>query len=83
MPQEHAVQEKNDFTKGDMKGDILRLALPMIMAQITGPVFGKLVPDRVYGSSQSVGESCVGHYPSIIPPGAKLLSIADVGIPYP
>ena len=46
MPQEHAVQEKNDFTKGDMKGDILRLALPMIMAQLVNVLYN--IVDRVY-----------------------------------
>ena len=37
---------KNDFTIGDMKGSILRLAFPMIMAQLVNVLYN--IVDRVY-----------------------------------
>ena len=39
-------KNKNDFTIGDMKGSILKIAFPMIMAQLVNVLYN--IVDRVY-----------------------------------
>ena len=43
---EYRAEEKNDFTVGDMRGSILRIAVPMIMAQLVNVLYN--IVDRVY-----------------------------------
>ena len=43
---EQTAAGKNDFTMGDMKGSILKIALPMIMAQLVNVLYN--IVDRVY-----------------------------------
>ena len=46
MLQKNTAEEKNDFTQGGMSGSILRLALPMIMAQLVNVLYN--IVDRIY-----------------------------------
>lgn len=46
------LERKNDFTKGSMRGNIMRLAVPMIMAQLINVLYS--VVDRIY----------IGHLPN-------------------
>lgn len=40
------LEKRNDFTTGDMKGSIFRIAFPMIMAQLVNVLYN--IVDRVY-----------------------------------
>lgn len=55
---EYRAEEKNDFTVGDMRGSILRIAVPMIMAQLVNVLYN--IVDRVYlGHMEGDGPSAL------------------------
>ncbi len=53
------MQQKNDFSKGDLKKTIIRLSLPLILAQMVNVLYN--VIDRMYiGNMPDVGSTVLG-----------------------
>ena len=53
------MQQKNDFSKGDLKKTIIRLSLPLILAQMVNVLYS--VIDRMYiGNMPDVGSTVLG-----------------------
>ncbi len=53
------MQQKNDFSKGDLKKTIIRLSLPLILAQMVNVLYS--VVDRMYiGNMPDIGGTVLG-----------------------
>ncbi len=53
------MQQKNDFSKGDLKKTIVRLSLPLILAQMVNVLYN--VIDRMYiGNMPGIGSTVLG-----------------------